>query len=81
MNNFLSLRAGDGFAITPSDTVDLVVHAAAIYVGVIGNVTLITAKGTTLLFTAVPAGTVLPIDTARVKVTGTTATGLIGLTL
>lgn len=39
MNNFLSLRAGDGFAITPSDTVDLVVHAAAIYVGVIGNVT------------------------------------------
>lgn len=81
MTDILSFRAGDGFAITPNDSTDLASDAAGIYVGVTGNVTLVTAKGTTLLFTAVPAGTVIPVDTRRVLATGTAASGLIGLTL
>lgn len=81
MNNFLSLRAGDGFAITPSNSVDFTTDAAAIYVGVTGNIVLETTKGTVLTFVGVPAGAILPIDTRRVNVTGTTATNLIGLTL
>ena len=44
-NTFLTLRAGDGFAITPNDSVDLAKDAAGIYVGVTGNVKLITAAG------------------------------------
>ncbi len=81
MSNFLSLRAGDGFTITPHNDNDLAVHAAAIYVGVVGDVKIITAKGTTLTFKAVPGGTIIPIDTARVLATGTDATFLVGLTL
>lgn len=80
-NTFLSLRAGDGFAITPSDSADLASDAAGIYVGVTGNIVLKTAGETTLTFVAVPAGTILPIDTRRVLATGTTATSLIALTL
>lgn len=80
-NTYLSLRAGDGFAITPNDGTDLTKDAAGIYVGVTGNIVLNTAKGMTLTFVAVPAGTILPIDTRRVLATGTTATNLIALTL
>lgn len=81
MTNILSFRAGDGFDITPSNDTDLAVNAAGIYVGVTGDVKLITEQGTTLTFKAVPAGTVVPMDTRRVLATGTTATVLIGLTV
>lgn len=81
MTNILSFRAGDGFDITPSNDDDLAVNAAGIYVGVTGDVKLITEQGTTLTFKAVPAGTVVPMDTRRVLATGTTATVLIGLTV
>jgi hypothetical protein len=81
MTSFLNNRALDGFAITPNDSADLTRDAGGIYVGVTGNVVLDTSKGTTLTFVAVPAGTILPIDTRRVRATGTTATSLIALTL
>ena len=81
MSGFLNIRAGDGFAITPSDSVDFDIDAAAIYVGGTGTVVLVTAKGNVLTFVGVPAGTILPIDTSRVNVTSTTATAMIGLTL
>ena len=79
--SFLQNRARDGFAIVPSDSVDFVKDAGGIYVGVTGNVVLVTGKGTVLTFVGVPAGTVLLIDTSRVNATATTATNLIGLTL
>lgn len=48
--------------------------ARGLYVGGAGNVTLLTAAGTTVLFSSVPAGTVLPVSCKRVNSTGTTAT-------
>jgi hypothetical protein len=71
--------AADGFAVTSSDTVPFAIAARSLYVGGAGNVTLITLKGTTLLFTAVPARTLLPISCTQVMATGTTATNMVGL--
>jgi hypothetical protein len=69
------------FAITTSDTT--VVSLRAIYVGGAGNVTINpgVTGGTSVLFTAPPVGTIIPImlDQGRVMATGTTATVLVGL--
>lgn len=66
-------------AITPNDSADLPTPARSIYVGGTGNVVVKNAAGASVTFTAVPAGTILPIATARVMATGTTATLLIAL--
>lgn len=65
--------------ITPSDTVDLARPALALYVGGAGNINLITGGGDTVLFTAVPVGTVLNLRIVRVKATSTTATNLVAM--
>jgi len=68
------------FAITPSDTVDFTNGAVkGIYVGGAGNVVAVNAAGVAVLFTAVPVGTILPIQAVRVNDTSTTATALVGL--
>ena len=66
-------------AITPHDTTLLSARTKAIYVGGTGNITIVNPDGTTCLFTAVPQGTILPVDCKRVDATGTTATLLVGL--
>ena len=68
------------FAATPSNTADLAFVTTALYVGGAGDVT-VRADGSTqnVTFTAVPAGSVLPIRVARVMATGTTATNIVGL--
>lgn len=71
--------AADAFAITPSDTVLFTNDTRGIYVGGAGNLTVLMQSGAVVLFTAVPAGTVLPIRAERVNATGTTATALVGL--
>ncbi len=76
--------ATGGFAITPSDSVDLPRVTRSIYVGAAGNVkvNLAYAPGGTpesVTLTAVPAGTFIPVRATRVFATGTTATGLVGL--
>ena len=58
-------------AITPSDTVDLPRVTGGILVGSTGNVA--------VTFTALAAGTYLPIAARRVNAAGTTATGLVAL--
>jgi len=67
-------------AVVPSDTAAQ--RFLGIYVGGAGNVAVEPRDsiGTTFVFTAVPVGTILPVATARVLATGTTATLLIGLT-
>ena len=71
--------ASDGFAITPHDT-NLLTHVTrAIYVGGGGHLNVVMAGGTTLLFSNVPAGSLLPIRVRQVLATGTTATLLDGL--
>lgn len=67
-------------AVTPNDSTDLTTMARGLYIGGAGNVTLDTAGGeTTVAFVGVPAGTTLPIRTARVRSTGTTATNIVAL--
>lgn len=78
-NPYYSLPASDAFLVVPSDTVDFTRTARGIYVGGAGNVTLVTAEGTTVLFTAPPVGSVIPVMTRRVNSTATTATVLIAL--
>jgi hypothetical protein len=65
-------------AITPSNTVLLTHPAAEIMVAVGGTVTVLTGADEVVQFTAV-AGYRYPIITKRVNVTGTSATGIIGL--
>ena len=60
--------------ITKSDTVDLGHVTRAIYVGGTGDMVVTMQNGTDVTFTAVPAGTTIPIRATRVKSTLTTAT-------
>ena len=67
-----------GFAITPSDTVDLPgATTGGIYVAVGGTLTVTFVSGAVATLT-VPAG-LAPIVATRVWSTGTAATGLSGL--
>ena len=65
--------------VSPSDSADLVYVSRGLYVGGAGNITVIDMDGNSVLFTAVPAGTILPIRAARVMSTGTTATAIVAL--
>lgn len=72
--------ADDAAAVTPSDSVDLANVSRGLYVGTGGDLTVITKGGTTILFKAVPSGTLLPIRVSRVKATGTAAADIVALT-
>lgn len=69
----------DGSDITPSDSVDLVKPARAIYVGVSGDIKLITLKGTTLTFKNVAGGQIFDMGATRVFDNGTSASELIAV--
>lgn len=71
--------AVDGFAITPDDGVELDEITRAIYVGTTGDVAIVLASNTELLFKNVGSGTMLPIRARFIKATGTSATDLLGL--
>lgn len=69
-------------AITPSDSVDIFSNGApirALYVGGAGNVVGVLPDNTTILFTAPPVGSIIPVQLRRVNATSTTATALVGL--
>ncbi len=66
-------------AITASDSTDLANPVRAIYVGGAGSVVVTMVAGNDVTFSGLPAGMILPIRAKRVKATGTTATGLVGL--
>lgn len=68
-----------GFAITPSDTSALPAITRQIWVGGAGNIALVLNGDTTsLVMTAVPAGTMLDISAKQINATQTTATNLVG---
>lgn len=71
--------ADHAVSVTPSDGTDLAVTSRALYVGGEGDINAIMRGGETVTFSAVPAGTVLPIRAARVRSTGTTATNILSL--
>jgi len=71
--------AFDGFAVTPSDSVNFATDAKALYVGGAGNIVVVTPRGTVLTFVGVPVGAILPVCARRINSTNTTATNIIGL--
>lgn len=67
-------------AVTPADGGALPDGICrALWVGGAGNVNVITADGDTTLFSAVPAGTILPVQCQSVQATSTTATLIVAL--
>ena len=64
-------------AVTPSDST--LVGCRSLYVGGTGDVAITAHDGTSATFSAVPAGTILPVYCTTVKSTGTTATLIIAL--
>jgi hypothetical protein len=67
-------------AITKSDATDLDNPTRAVYVGGAGDVAAVMPDGgSAVVFKAVPAGTVLPIQVRRINSTATTATDLVAL--
>jgi hypothetical protein len=67
-------------AVTPSDSTDLTYSTCrALYVGGDGNISLVDGNAATIVFTGVTAGSILPVQTARINATGTTATSIIAL--
>ena len=67
-----------GFSITPSDTVDLEHNTRALYVGVSGDVALITVSGDQFTLVGLTAGIFHPLRVRRILSTGTTATSIFG---
>ncbi len=72
------LPAADAQVIVPSDTVNQGPFRA-LYVGVTGNITLVTLGGNTVLFKSVPVG-ILQVGCIRVNASATAATDMVGLT-
>jgi hypothetical protein len=75
----LSLSA-DIFTATENYVIyDKATRDCVIYVGVTGDVSVVTAGGDSEVFTAVPAGMILPVNIRRVNTTLTTATNMVAL--
>jgi len=66
---------GDAAAVTLSDTTRF--SPSVVYVGTTGNVNVVTSQGTTVLFTAIPAGAVIPVQVIGVLSTNTTASTIV----
>lgn len=68
-----------GFAVAPSDGADLADVTRAVFVGGSGSLAVVFTSGTEVTLTGVAGGSVLPLRVRRIKATGTTATGIVGL--
>lgn len=79
MKNTLEMSSNHFYTITPDDSNDQPFITRAIYIGGSGDLSVIDEVGNTTTFVGVVQGTILPIRTARVRTTGTTASGLVAL--
>jgi len=70
--------ASTAFAITPADSV-MTTQARALFIGTGGNLAVLTADGSSVTFSNVAAGTILPVSVKQVSATNTTASNIIGL--
>lgn len=68
----------DAVAVTPSD-VTVLDKFRGLYIGVAGNVALVTPNGTTTTFVGLAAGSILPVAGTKVMSTNTTATSIVAL--
>lgn len=74
-----TVSAHSAAAVTTSDTT-ILPCTRALYVGGAGNVAVVMADDeNTVTFTAVPAGTILPVQVIKVMATNTTATTIVAL--
>lgn len=78
-NTLGSIPGEDAGAVTPSDSVNLTQTARALYVGGFGNISLVTAAGSTVTFSNVQTGTILPVRVRRVNSASTTATNIVAI--
>ena len=68
-----------GFAIAPADDADLPSATRAILVGGGGDLSVVMLDGSEVVLPGLAAGAVYPFRVARVRATGTSATGVVGL--
>ncbi|MEM7685933.1 MAG: hypothetical protein ACFB03_09465 [Paracoccaceae bacterium] len=68
----------DAISVTPSDSNDLTFTSRALYVGVSGDLRVLTAGGSTVTFTNVAEG-LLPMRVSRVLSSGTTAADIVAI--
>lgn len=73
----------NAMAITPNDGSDMTYTCRALYIGGSGDISVVMDNGgrggNTVTFVGLTAGTILPIQAARVRATGTTATNIVAL--
>lgn len=77
--NIVTSPAFHAFAIVKSDSADFDVAVRGIYVGVTGDVAVVTVNNEVVVFKAFPAGQIIPIMAKRVNSTNTSATDMVGL--
>lgn len=75
----LDSPAVSGETIVPSDATDLSHATRGIYIGSTGSLSVTLVSGDEITLSEVQAGTIYPLRIARVKASGTTAAGLVGL--
>lgn len=75
----ITMPATRAEVVTKSDTVDLAYVSRGIYVGGAGDVAAVMASGDSVVFSAVPAGSMLPIRCKRINSTNTTATLMVAV--
>ena len=75
----ISAPAQRGFAITPSDAMDLAAETRGLWIGASGDLALVLASGDEVTIAGAVGGTLLPLRVTRVKATGTSAAQLVGL--
>lgn len=75
----LESPATAGETIAPDDAADLSFVTRGLYVGSTGAVTAVLLSGDEVVLNEAQAGVIYPLRVRRVKSTGTTAAGLIGL--
>lgn len=74
-----SLPADWAAAVTPSDSTNFTFIPRALYIGTGGNISCFFSDGTSVTFTNVVSGTILPIRVRRVNATSTTASNIVAL--
>lgn len=81
MGPVIPIEFSDAIALTKSDSTDLTsLSIRGLYVGVTGDVAIVTTKNGSVAVTlkAVPAGTVIHLPIAKFMSTNTTATNVVG---
>lgn len=71
--------AESAFTIIPSDTENLPAITRGLYVGILGDVSVVTAAGDAVVFTDLAAGVIHPMRVRQVLASGTNAGELVGV--